>query len=186
MNLGLSNQLSVWKPQFGENQRKLQVWRCYVRSFRLQQSKLVNFNLVNPIILISASSYDLVEKASHYLGCEAFLTKPKNIFFNSLDDFKYKVAQILNSLSEEIVHYLTAWQYILDALSLQLMHENWYKQQMGKSFPYFVTPKKGQINQIVGVYIGDRMQGYNFIKHFFLLGFMAFREIFLLFVPLFQ
>ncbi len=29
-----------------------------------------------PIILISASSYDVVEKASHYLGCEAFLTKP--------------------------------------------------------------------------------------------------------------
>lgn len=29
-----------------------------------------------PIILISASSYDVVEQASQYLGCEAFLTKP--------------------------------------------------------------------------------------------------------------
>ncbi len=28
------------------------------------------------------------------------------------------VAQILNSLSEDIIHSLTGWQYILDALSL--------------------------------------------------------------------
>lgn len=44
--------------------------------------------------------------------------KLKNIFFNSLDDVKYRVAQILNSLSEEIIHSLTAWEYILDALYL--------------------------------------------------------------------
>lgn len=42
----------------------------------------------------------------------------KNIFFNSLDDVKYKVSNILNSLSEDIIHSLTGWSYILDALSL--------------------------------------------------------------------
>jgi len=42
----------------------------------------------------------------------------KNLFFTSLDDVKYKVAKILNSLSEDIIHSLTGWQYILDALSL--------------------------------------------------------------------
>jgi transposase len=42
----------------------------------------------------------------------------KNLFFTSLDDVKYKVAQILNSLSEDIIHSLTGWEYILDALSL--------------------------------------------------------------------
>lgn len=31
---------------------------------------------------------------------------------------KYTVAKILNSLSEDIVHSLTGWDYILDALSL--------------------------------------------------------------------
>jgi transposase len=44
--------------------------------------------------------------------------KLKNLFFASLDDVKYKVAKILNSLSEDIVHSLTGWDYILDALSL--------------------------------------------------------------------
>ena len=42
----------------------------------------------------------------------------KNLFFSSLDDVKYKVANILNSLSEDIIHSLTGWEYILDALSL--------------------------------------------------------------------
>ncbi len=42
----------------------------------------------------------------------------KNLFFTSLDDVKYTVALILNSLSEDIIHSLTGWQYILDALSL--------------------------------------------------------------------
>ena len=42
----------------------------------------------------------------------------KNLFFTSLDDVKYKVAKILNSLSKDIIHSLTGWQYILDALSL--------------------------------------------------------------------
>ena len=42
----------------------------------------------------------------------------KNLFFTSLDDVKYKVANILNSLSKEIIHSLTAWEYIVDALSL--------------------------------------------------------------------
>jgi len=44
--------------------------------------------------------------------------KLKNIFFTSLDDVKDKVAKIIHSLSEEIIHSLTGWQYILDALSL--------------------------------------------------------------------
>lgn len=44
--------------------------------------------------------------------------KLKNLFFTSLDDVKDKVAFILNSLSKDIVHSLTGWQYILDALSL--------------------------------------------------------------------
>ncbi|MBE9166928.1 IS630 family transposase, partial [Pleurocapsales cyanobacterium LEGE 06147] len=42
----------------------------------------------------------------------------KNLFFTSIDDVKYKVANILNSLSEDVIHSLTGWQYILDALSL--------------------------------------------------------------------
>lgn len=42
----------------------------------------------------------------------------KNVFFTSLDDLKCKVSDILNSLSEDIIHSLTGWQYILDALSL--------------------------------------------------------------------
>ena len=44
--------------------------------------------------------------------------KLKNMFFTSLDDVKHKVANILNSLSKDIIHSLTGWQYILDALSL--------------------------------------------------------------------
>jgi transposase len=42
----------------------------------------------------------------------------KNLFFTNIDDVKYKVANILNSLSEDIIYSLTGWQYILDALSL--------------------------------------------------------------------
>jgi transposase len=42
----------------------------------------------------------------------------KNLFFTSIDDVKYEVANILNSLSEDVIHSLTGWQYILDALSL--------------------------------------------------------------------
>ena len=33
----------------------------------------------------------------------------KNLFFTSLDDVKYKVANILNSLSEDVIHSLTGW-----------------------------------------------------------------------------
>jgi|GEM_PF-6502521 len=33
-------------------------------------------------------------------------------------DVKYKVAEIINKLSEDIICSLTGWQYILDALSL--------------------------------------------------------------------
>jgi putative transposase len=44
--------------------------------------------------------------------------KLKNSFFTSLEDLKDKVAKILNSLSEDIIHSLTGWQYILDTLSL--------------------------------------------------------------------
>jgi transposase len=42
----------------------------------------------------------------------------KNLFFTSIDDVKVKVAKILTSLAEDIIHSLTGWQYILDALSL--------------------------------------------------------------------
>lgn len=42
----------------------------------------------------------------------------KNLFFTSLDDVKDKVAKVLNSLSSNIIHSLTGWKYILDALSL--------------------------------------------------------------------
>ena len=42
----------------------------------------------------------------------------KNLFFTSLEDIKERVANILNSLSEDLIHSLTGWQYILDALSL--------------------------------------------------------------------
>lgn len=44
--------------------------------------------------------------------------KLKNLWFNNLDDVKIKVAQILNSLDKDIIHSLTGWQYVLDALSL--------------------------------------------------------------------
>jgi transposase len=44
--------------------------------------------------------------------------KLKNLFFTGLEDVKYEVTKILNSLSEDIVHSLTGWEYILDALSL--------------------------------------------------------------------
>ena len=44
--------------------------------------------------------------------------KLENIFFTSLDNVKYKVAKILNSLSKDIIRSLTGWQYILDALCL--------------------------------------------------------------------
>ena len=42
----------------------------------------------------------------------------KNLFFMSIDDVKDKVAHILNFLSEDVLHSLTGWKYILDALSL--------------------------------------------------------------------
>ena len=42
----------------------------------------------------------------------------KNVFFTSLDDVKSKVSYILDSLSKDLIHSLTGWQYILDALSL--------------------------------------------------------------------
>ncbi len=44
--------------------------------------------------------------------------KLKNLFFTSLEDVKNQVAKTLNSLSEDIIHSLTGWEYILDALSL--------------------------------------------------------------------
>ncbi len=37
--------------------------------------KIPKFETI-PIVLVSASSYDVVQKASQHLGCEAFLTKP--------------------------------------------------------------------------------------------------------------
>lgn len=40
------------------------------------------------------------------------------LFFTSLEDVKYQVAEILKSLSEDIIHSLTGWEYFLDALSL--------------------------------------------------------------------
>ncbi len=54
-----------------------------------------------------------IERVWHYIKQQL-----KNLWFNTLDDVKLKVANILNSLSENIVHSLTGWQYILNALSL--------------------------------------------------------------------
>lgn len=42
----------------------------------------------------------------------------KNLSYNSLDDVRHIVANILNSLSKDIICSLTGWQYVLDALSL--------------------------------------------------------------------
>ncbi|MDJ0531946.1 MAG: hypothetical protein QNJ70_05520 [Xenococcaceae cyanobacterium MO_207.B15] len=39
-------------------------------------------------------------------------------FLQVSEDVKDKVARIINSLSEDIIHSLTGWDYILDALSL--------------------------------------------------------------------
>ncbi len=41
-----------------------------------------------------------------------------SLLFVDLEELKYKVANILNSLSEKLIHSLTGYQYILDALSL--------------------------------------------------------------------
>lgn len=42
----------------------------------------------------------------------------KNISYKSFDDVKYIVANVLNSLSKDIICSLTGWQYVLDARSL--------------------------------------------------------------------
>lgn len=54
-----------------------------------------------------------IERVWHYIKQQL-----KNLWFTNLDDVKLKVANILNSLSENIIHSLTGWKYILDALSL--------------------------------------------------------------------
>ncbi len=50
--------------------------------------KIPEFDTI-PIILISASSYEVVKKASHNLGCEGFLTKPidEEKLFNLLKEY---------------------------------------------------------------------------------------------------
>ena len=42
----------------------------------------------------------------------------RSLIFIDLEDLKNKVANILNSLSEEIIRSLAGWEYILEALSL--------------------------------------------------------------------
>lgn len=45
----------------------------------------------------------------------------RSLWFSSLEDLKNQVANILNSLSEKIISSLTAWDYIVNALSLSLL-----------------------------------------------------------------
>jgi transposase len=42
----------------------------------------------------------------------------KNLWFSNLSDVKDKVAEIVRQLSEDIIHSLTGWEHILNALSL--------------------------------------------------------------------
>lgn len=44
----------------------------------------------------------------------------RSLWFSGLEDLKNQVANILNSLSEKIISSLTAWDYIVNALSLSL------------------------------------------------------------------
>lgn len=42
----------------------------------------------------------------------------RSLLFVDLEELRYKVANILNSLSQQLIHSLTGYQYIIDALSL--------------------------------------------------------------------
>jgi transposase len=56
---------------------------------------------------------DPVERVWQYLK-----RRIKTLQFNSLEDLRNQVADCLNNLSKNIIHSLTGWQHILDALSL--------------------------------------------------------------------
>lgn len=45
----------------------------------------------------------------------------KNLWIASLDELKEKVASLLSTLSNEVIHSLTSWQHIVKALSLSLL-----------------------------------------------------------------
>ena len=49
---------------------------------------------------------------SNLLGAQIFI---------DLEELKDKTANILNSLSQEIIRSLASWEYIIDALSIQLL-----------------------------------------------------------------
>ena len=86
---------------------------CEAVSFRTAHTLIVPDNVILLFQPPYSPELNPIERVWQYIK-----QKLKNLFFTSLDDVKYKVANILNSLSEEIIHSLTAWEYILDALSL--------------------------------------------------------------------
>jgi transposase len=45
----------------------------------------------------------------------------RSLLFTNLEDLKNKVAEILKSLSTEIVNSLASWEHIVHALSLSLL-----------------------------------------------------------------
>ena len=69
------------------------------------------------VILLFQPTYcpelDPVERVWQYLK-----RRIKTLQFNSLEDLRNQVADCLNNLSKNIIHSLTGWQHILDALSL--------------------------------------------------------------------
>ena len=86
---------------------------CEAGSFRTAHKLIIPDN----IILLFQPPYcpelNPIERVWQYIKQQL-----KNVFFNSLDDVRCKVSNILNSLSKNIIHSLTGWKYILDALSL--------------------------------------------------------------------
>ena len=117
-----SDCLSVFLEKFAqENRHEIHIIQldnapvhiCVAVSFRTAHKLVIPEN----IILLFQPPYcpelNAIERVWQYIKQQI-----KNIFYTSLDDVKHQVAKILNSLSEEIIHSLTGWEYILAALSL--------------------------------------------------------------------
>jgi transposase len=117
-----SDCLSVFLEKFAqENRHEIHIVQldnasvhiCVAVSFRTARKLVIPEN----IILLFQPPYcpelNAIERVWQYIKQQI-----KNTFYTSLDDVKYQVAKILNSLSEDIIHSLTGWQYVLDALSL--------------------------------------------------------------------